>query len=266
MRLFLFWLLRAGLLVCLDVSFAMSVAHAGAFLQPPGEGQVIASVRFVRADAGFDAGGRLKTGSFYSKSEIQAYAEYGLRDWMTIVFSPSILHLHVQNALPAGYSGVGDSELAARVRLLAYGPAVISLQAGGVARGDMLGFGHRGLTGKAAVQGDVRLLAGSGFACGPWHCFADAQIGYRPAASGAAGEIRADLTFGVRPMQSVLLMVQGFSSFAPGGVRVESHKLQVSAVYDLSKRLSFQLGVFTSILGRNAPRERGIISALWVRF
>ena len=235
-------------------------------MQPPGEGQVITSVRFVRADAGFDAGGRLRTGSFYSKSEIQAYAEYGLRDWMTIVFSPSILHLHVPSALPAGYTGVGDSELAARVRLLAFGPAIISLQAGGVTRGDMLGFGHRGLTGKAAVQGDVRLLAGSGFACGPWHCFADAQIGYRPAASGAAGEIRADLTFGVRPMQSVLLMVQGFSSFAPGGVRVESHKLQVSAVYDLSKRLSFQLGVFTSILGRNAPRERGIISALWVRF
>lgn len=266
MRLSVRWLLRVSFAVCLADGLGISAAHAGAFLQPPGEGQVIASVRFVRADAGFDAGGRLRTGSFYSKSEIQAYAEYGLRDWVTIVFSPSILHLHVQSALPPGYSGMGDSELAARVRLLTYGPAVISLQGGGLTRGDMLGFGHRGLTGKAGVQGDIRLLAGSGFECGPWHCFADAQIGYRPAASGAAGEIRADLTFGARPVPSLLVMLQGFSSFAPGVVRAESHKLQISAVYDFSKRFSFQLGVFATVLGRNAPRERGIISAVWVRF
>ena len=259
------WLLLVACAAAAILAAAQPTASS-AFLQPPGEGQLIATLRFSRADAGFGTSGRLKSGAFYSKAEIQAYAEYGITEWVTLVFAPSVMHLHVKAAPPPGYTGLGDSELAARVRLLAYGPAIVSLQAGVLTRGDVAGFGHRGLPGKAALQGDIRLLAGIGFDCGPFACFADAQVGYRTAMAQAGSEIRADLTLGLRPVPDVMLLAQGFSSLSRGAVRTQSHKLQLSAVYDFSRRWSFQLGVLTTLAGRNAPRERGVISAVWVRF
>lgn len=259
------WLLLVACAAAAILAAARPTA-ASAFLQPPGEGQLITTLRFSRADAGFGASGRLKSGAFYSKAEIQAYAEYGIAEWATLVFAPSVMHLHVKAAPPPGYTGLGDSELAARVRVLAYGPAIVSLQAGVLTRGDVAGFGHRGLPGKAALQGDIRLLAGLGFACGPFACFADAQAGYRSHVAQAGSEIRADLTLGLRPVPDVLLLAQSFSSLSRGAVRTESHKLQLSAIYDFSKHWSFQLGLFATVLGRNAPRERGVLSAVWLRF
>ena len=241
-----------------------SLAHAGAFLQPPGEGQVITTFRFSGAKADFDANGHLRRGGFYSKSEVQSYAEYGVSEWMTLVFAPSLQHVHVQNAVPPSYSGLGDSELGARLRLTAWGPLVVSAQAGGVTRGDWAGFGHRRLTGKAAAQADIRLLAGAGFECGPFACFADAQVAWRSKAGPSGAERRADVTLGVRPISALLLLVQAFSSFSPGHAR--SSKCQVSLVYDLSKRLSVQIGGFVSVLGRNTPNEKGVVSAVWYRF
>lgn len=255
------WQFAAG---CFAAWLGLSPARAGAFMQLPGEGQVIATFRQSQSSSKFDARGRSRRSASYSKSEIQAYGEYGLSEWMTLVFAPSVQHIRIQNAQPPSYAGVGDSELAARLRLMAFGPVVLSAQAGAVSRGDWLGIGHRGLTGKAALQADMRLLAGAGFDCGPWACFADVQAAWRSAPVHSVAEWRADLTLGVRPTPALLVLAQSFTSFYSGKAR--SNKLQTSVVYDLSTRISVQAGGFVSLSGRNAPREHGFFSAIWYRF
>jgi hypothetical protein len=98
--------------------------------------------------------------------------------------------------------------------------------------------------------------------------FLDVQLGYR--SRGQNGdEIRADLTFGVRPQPAVLLMAQSFTAIAPWPSTASSfaaQKFEVSGVYDLNRIFSVQLGFVYAPFGANAPAERGIISAVWARF
>ena len=73
----------------------------------------------------------------------------------------------------------------------------------------------------------------------------------------------------MRPWPRVLVLVQDFSSFAPSRgmvARQSSSKVQLSAVYDLSRRWSVQVGGFHTIAGRDVVREMGPFGALWYRF
>ena len=244
-------------------------ARAGAFLQAEGSGQVITTFRHSRADASFDAAGRVQKGGLYTKSELQAYAEYGVTEWMTLVFSPTLQHFSSVSAHPPIYDGLGDSEAGVRIGTLAFGPVVLSAQVGATTHGDIAGFGHRRLTGQPGAQADLRVLAGLGFACWAWACFADAQAAFRPASRNAEAQWRVEATLGVRPMPDVLVLVQAFSSIAPATAKAgasQTHKLQLSLVYDFWQRYSVQIGGFAGMQGRNAPREAGIISAFWYRF
>lgn len=63
--------------------------RAGAFMQEEGRGQIIISSTFDRSDRFFDASGKLQPLAQYRKFELTTYAEYGLRDWLTLIFAPS---------------------------------------------------------------------------------------------------------------------------------------------------------------------------------
>ena len=99
--------------------------------------------------------------------------------------------------------------------------------------------------------------------------FIDAQVGYRWRGGRNIDEIRFDLTFGIRPRPDFLVLLQSFNAqgvtgnkrFDEGSHR--SHKMQISAVYDLSPIWAVQAGAFTSIHGANSLREKGAIVALW---
>ena len=118
---------------------------------------------------------------------------------------------------------------------------------------------------------DLRALGGLAFPVGPWPAFLDAQGAYRLRSGGAPAEWHADLTFGVRPLPRLLLLLQSDTTLpvGPGTAWFPASlysKLGVSLVYDLSARWSVQIGAFSTIAGTNALRERGVLSALWYRF
>ena len=243
--------------------YAPGLAMAGAYLQPAGEGQVIVQAAATQTTRAFDAMGRPGRRPSWQKAEIEAYAEYGLADWATLIASPSLMYFHNAGARPASYAGLSESEIGAKMRLLLYGPAIFSAQATLRTTGAVLGGGTRALAGQGGLRADARLMAGAGFAVFGFSGFVDAQLGYRTSLRGLAGEVHADATAGIRPVERVLLMLQSFSTVS---AKMQSHKLQISAVYDLTKALSVQIGVFATMAGRNAPQEKGVISALWVRF
>jgi protein XagA len=256
----------SGLLACLLVC----KAHAGAWTLPEGYSQVIVTSSFMSGDAYFDAKGRLVPVREYTKFELTPFAEYGVTDWLTAFASPSLVTVSVEDRPNHRYSGLGYTELGARARVIGTDWSAVSVQSS-VRLPGALDARDPAQIGNTEPELDLRLLAGTGFAFGGWSGFVDAQAGYRWRDGALPNEYRVDLTFGVRPMPSLLLMLQSFNVIAAGpwnGVfkNARYHKLQGSVVVDLDETWSVQVGIVGSIDARNALKERGGVLGLWARF
>jgi hypothetical protein len=199
---FVFALFAAGGLT----GAGIEAAWGGAWLLPPGEGQVIADTFFSDSTRAFDAHGHLVPVPSYRKFELGTYLEYGLTNWLTLVASPSYDRIH--NPPPGqSYNGPGGSEIAARVGLYRTDTSVLSFQAGlrspGFSFADSLGpFAVR-----RAASLDVRGLAGRNIEIAGMPGFVEAQGAYRFYAAGQPGEFRIDLTMGLRPWPRLLMML-----------------------------------------------------------
>ncbi len=243
-------------------------AVAGAFLMDEGYGQFIAGVGLSEGSRRFDSGGQAQPSPAYRKILASGYLEYGWRSWLTLIAAPTLAR---QGGVAANQvTGSDESAIGARLLLYARPGQVVSLQAlvqpplGGDRASQLASGGGRSLA------TDLRLQAGQGFAIGAWPAFVDAAPGVRLRADPFPNEARLDLTFGVRPIPRLMLLLQDFSSFAPSRgpavQRTDYSKVQASLVYDLSRRWSIQVGVFRTIAGLNAVRETGPLAALWTRF
>ena len=144
------------------------------------------------------------------------------------------------------YTGLGESEIAARVGLYHTDAAVLSVQAG--LRSPGASFDSLGpLDVRRAGSLDVRGLAGHNCVVAGIEGFAEVQAGYRFYAGNQPGEWRFDLTAGLRPLPRLLVMLQSFTSISFGTSQfghVSWTKLQPSLVYDIAQQWSVQIGGF----------------------
>jgi len=257
-QLLLPWLCIAGL----------EKAVAGAWLMPEGEGQAICYSEFSDSCRAFDARGRLVPVRDYRKFELGAYVEYGLADWLTVVLSPAYDRIH--SPLPRqSYSGIGQSEAAARVRIFQNESSVVSFQAGVRSAGASFADSLGPLEVKRSASFELRALAGKSATILGMESFADVEAAYRFYGGNQSGELRLDLSAGIRPSPSLLLMLQSFTSIERGS-KLFAHqswtKLQPSFVYQLGPQWWIQLGGFLTVSGVNAGRELGPIGGIWFRF
>jgi len=253
----------AGLLVDAGAAFA------GAWLMPPGAGQIIASTAFSGSTRAFDAKGRLIAVPSYEKFELGAYVEYGLTDWLTVIAAPAYDRIR-QPPPAASYNGAGESAIGARVGLYRSDADVVSVEASLRTPGASINDSVGPLQPRRAGALDLRVMAGRNFdfAAMPW--FAEAQAGYRFYAQHQPGEGRLDLTLGARPAPELLVLAQSFSAISNGSGNGFKHslwtKLQSSLVYDVAPQWSLQIGAFLTVAGTNAGRELGPIGGVWHRF
>jgi len=288
--------MRSWARIC-SCAAALSILHstacrAGAFLQRPGEGIVILSTSFADAHKAYDARGRLVAAPSYAKFETQAYVEYGLVDALTFVAESSYMRFRGSDGsrqleqlqfltaealagaplyLPAGvgggarYEGLGAGWFGGRLRLLEWGATVLSVQAS--LRAATPGA-QTYLDMKRRLQEDARLQLGWPIEIFGISGFGEAQLGFR--SSGQSGdELRGEMTFGLRPIDGVLLLAQSFIAFSPwngSAPFMASQKAQLSAVCDVTKEVAVQIGVRASLRGVNDSAERGLLGALWYRF
>lgn len=257
----------AGGLSCL----AMAGAWAGAFLQPKGRALIITATTFDISDSFFDASGKLRRVSDYRKFEMQTYAEYGATDALTLIFATSASQSIgiVDDMLSADRYGRVDG--GARAIIWSEGPHVLSAQAVYSYAYPIAYVGAPGLQHQLrqeTSEADLRLLYGSRFTLLGGDGFLSAEAAWRRRARLGA-EWRADLTLGWRPWPRLLLLAQNFNAVRPAmgeSQLYRSHKLQISAVLDLSERWSIQSGVYATVAGAGARHERGVIGGLWRRF
>lgn len=166
-------------------------ADAGAWLMPPGEGQIIAGTAFSGSSRAFDAHGNLIPVPSYDKFELGAYIEYGLTDWLTLVAAPAYDVIRQPTPAPS-YTGPGESGIGGRFKLYQSDAFVASLQTTLLTPG----ASFNGAEPHRAGAIDLRAMAGASFAIGAWPAFADAAAGYRFYAQAQPGEWKLDLTLG----------------------------------------------------------------------
>ena len=224
---------------------------------------------FTDSANAFDASGKLVPVASYRKFELTAWTDYGLTDWLTLIVAPSADDI-INSGNPAStYRGLGMTEAGARVPVVQTGNTILSVQATGLVPGSF-DKSNPALAGNNSFESDARLLYAASFALSGRSSFIDVEAGYRWYEIGP-GEVRADLTFGIRPVPNILLLAQSFNiiSVGPGVAYApnhRSHKLEASAVYDFGKAWSAQLGAFATVAAVNARRERGLVTAIWYRF
>lgn len=249
---------------------ASDCAHAGAFLQPDGDWQVITTSRFSGSSYAFDAKGKLLSLPIYSKYELSGLIEYGATDWLTLVAQPNVARIYSEGPPLASYFGFNAMEAGARVRIANFDTVIFSAQATAKIA-TVRNRANPALTGNTGNEYDFRLLAGMPFEIAGFHGFVNSETAYRFRSEGPPNEIRIDLTAGFRPFARWLLLAQSFNTWAPtkggpGFPAMRQHKLQASAVWDFSKDYSIQSGVFTTLTARNARREHGLVTGVWYRF
>jgi hypothetical protein len=251
---------------------------AGAWTLEPGTGQVIVTLESKLATQEFNGSGDRVSRSRYAKTELSAYAEYGLAEGLTVLFSPRLEDVNDSSKWGGARTGLGYTEIGARARFVRFETqkpgvwqgSVVSMQGsvripGSVDDNDPL------LVGNNVFEIDGRLLFGTSFMLGPWSSFVNAEAGYRWRDGDPPSELRGDLTFGVRPRPDWLALAQVFQvntiGGGSGGFRAGSYtRVQLSVVHDLDARWSVQVGANSVVAGRRALAENGVMLAVWRRF
>lgn len=250
-------------------------AEAAAWNEDAGHGVAILDFTFSGGSKYFDGAGKLSRASAYSKREAIGYVEYGITDWLMAIVKPSVSMIAAATSPDSGspkhhYDGLGTSEAALQLHLLTFGPAVLAVQGGFRLPGSM-SHDNAALIGNTSRDTDLRGLAGVGFSLGRLPAFLDVESGYRFRSGGAAAEVHADATLGVRVLPRVTVLMQSFNVLCEGQgspwfPKASYSKLGASGIYDLTDRWSLEVGAFQTIVGIGALRERGFTTAVWYRF
>jgi hypothetical protein len=247
-----------------------AAAHAGAWTQPQGAGQVVTTGTASTATEAFGPDRELRSTPRYSKFEMQALMEYGVSDWLTVMAAPGFQSVHIASPVSARRTGLGYTELGARLRLTQGENWVLSGQ--GIVRvPGTFDAGNPAAVGYTGVEVDVRGLFGASFAAFGRPAFVDLQLAQRFRDGGPPNEARVDLTFGLRTARKWLLLAQSFNVISEGSgsalfLSYSYHKLQLSALYQLDTQWAVQAGLVSTFAGRNALQENGLVLGAWYRF
>lgn len=247
-------------------------ACAGAWPLPEGDGLLIVPFAASRATDGFDAAGNHTRRSAYSKYEIAPYMEYGLTRSLTLVGTFAYLRDDME------YYGIhfrqrsfSRAEAGVRVSLGSWRGTRFSVQPMIAVHGTSAGddpYASR----KGDVDEELDLVMGRTFTLFGMNGFSDTLVGYRRRPAGRPAQVKTDVTIGVKPWASTMLLLksENFASIARGGASaIESAsaaKLGASIVQEIAGPVSLEIGAMETITGRNIVRERSLTVGLWYRF
>ncbi|HTQ15025.1 MAG TPA: hypothetical protein VMH86_14205 [Rhizomicrobium sp.] len=261
--------MRCALALALFLACAATGAHAGAWTEPEGSGQVILSSTYSVAGTSYDADSRAKSPAVFQKLWSAIWAEYGWNDNLTLIFSPEYAWARTRE--PNGMI-VRARDFAwgggARYRIAdSFGTLSVQVSAKTAGAFDM----SVSMDGQSGKQAEIRLLYGTNFSLFDRDGFADFEAGERWVAGARPNETPIDITLGLRVFKDDTLLLQSFNVIAGGDARppysyYRSHKVELSWVSDLGHGVSVQSGTYFCPAGQNALDELGAQIAVWVRF
>lgn len=183
--------------------FVSAQAHAGAWTMPKGEGLFIGQATYFTSQHFYDLDGERIDQPTYRKFELQPYAEYGVRDWLTVGGSA---YVHRVDQSSHYNAGVGDPELWARLRLKQFDDgAVLSVQPliklpsyyvdDDTPRG-----------GSRSTDLELSILYGRNWELFGITGYSDTRVGYRIRSRGLNKQYRIDQAWGVNVTEHFMLI------------------------------------------------------------
>jgi hypothetical protein len=263
---------RAGLrfVIATGLICHATMAFAGAWTFDQGNGDLIFTGTTMQASRFFSTGNALQPIPHYNKDEAQALIEYGVTNWFTAMFAPSLQRVDIAPPFGGQRSGLGYTDIGGRARIWSDESWVVSGQVTLRVPGT---YEHTitAAIGYTDPEVDIRGLVGYSFKAGTLPAFVDVELAQRFRIGGPPDEFRTDVTFGIRPTDKWLFLAQSFNVTSEGAGTwgygsFGYYKLQLSAVYALTAALSLQLGGYSTYWGRNALQENGLVVGAWYNF
>ncbi|PXA83459.1 hypothetical protein DMC47_43460 [Nostoc sp. 3335mG] len=244
-----------------------AAAHADGWTMPAGQGRMIVTALYSHAGDSYDARGHAFNANDYNQYNVYFSTEYGLTDNLSLLATPSLRRVTVQNGKDS--FGLGYTELGARYKVAGGGDWVVSLKSTvfvpGKRRDDI-----PAQIGSTDVQEDTRVEVGKSFKILGIEGYSIAEGGYRFRSRGEPNEWHADLQVGLHLTKRLMFQANTYNTFSDGsGSRYASYRyssIYAGGVYDLTDHVAVQLGGLATVSGRNALRERGVYTGLWIRF
>ena len=254
--------------IVIVLSLAAPPALAGAFLERPGMILAIQELSFSGSSAAFDARGRLIPVAAYRKFTLQTSLEYGALDWLTVLGRLESVSVHAQGPPARDYRGLGMSELGARFQLWRSKDSDYVISAQAVRRLPMAREGNPAAAGMTQSETDLRLMAGGAFDVLDRAGFWSVEAGLRQRSGLTPDERRLELAAGLYIFDLLQVLAQGFHVFSPRTALAapsQSHKAQMSLLFNAGRSWSLQAGAFRTLAGVNVRRESGLLMAFWRR-
>lgn len=219
------------------------------------------------ASSSLDHNGDRQTGLYFSKFESSFYAEYGLTERLTVILQLAGQRVSQDNnGITDTAEGLAASRAGLQAHLLALGCWTSSVQVSAVIPGGGENVADRPL-GDGANGVELRAMAGRSLGTDG---FLDLQFARTWRADNYPAETRFDATLGWRIRDNYTLMAQSFLTVADPDIsrnrrEFTQHKVQFSAGRSFGDS-RLMLGVFTTVSGRNAIDETGLVASWWRSF
>ncbi len=269
----------AKLLLTLLVFHIPAHAYAGAWTQNKDKGQLITNLSYYSSNEYFDNSGKKRKASNYSKYELNPYFEYGVRDWLTVganIFAQRASQYNSGLGRKQTNWGIGDSELFFRTRLWHNKDFIISAEPMLKLPG-MESHKEQPQIGNPNYDTGLTMSGGYSFKALQLDHFINLDAGYRHRFGSPADQLKFAATAGISVTNRIRILTQFFRTARLSNTNnpvftqassddYDLSKLQLSAVYQTDNKLSFQIGAYNNIAGRNTGSGDGALLAVSKEF
>jgi len=279
MRFRIFSDFQAVLLLVFLFGAALSNANAGAWAQPKGSGLAITTYRFYGTGDNFNSRGeRVSYGNdgYFSKNQINVYAEYGLLDRLTIFgnFFYDFVNYN-DNFSSQSNNGFPYQELGVRYQF--FDEPAMSFQV-------LAGIPTSGGSRQPALSNnqfdyEFAYYIGGNYKIFGYDAFWDIGVGYRLRTGAPSDEFRWYMTTGVKFNEywEAFFQAEGIHGlgnnqrqFVGNNVLLTTDfqliKLRMSVVYNINKSWSLQAGPVLHVWGNNVGAGGGAEVSVWYKW
>jgi hypothetical protein len=231
-------------------------AHAGAWVEPKGEGLAIAQATYYSTGSYFDTSGEKRSQSRYTKYEFQPYVEYGALNWLTVGASA-----YAQAVSQSGLTnyGLADPEFFARARLWHNATNVVSIQPL-IKLPSNFADDNPPRGGSRSFDAELSALYGRNLNILSANDYLDTRLGYRIRNNGLSDEWRADIALGMNVTDKIQLVpalraviasdIRNAAQFSESGdLDYDEAKAEFGGYYHFNDRQWVSATLFKDIAG-----------------
>lgn len=252
--------------------FLSQQAHAGAWNQRAGEGQVISTSNWSNAGQIFNEDYDAVPLRGFTKTETRLYIEQGVTDWLTLVGNGGFQTLNFRDGDSRfDFDGLDDIELGLQFKIHAQEGFAAAVRASYVIDSQLDNSAVDVLRG--GDQYELRGLIGQSRETLIGDLFYDAQFALRSEDLEELDGVQGALTLGYKPTNRWLVMSQTYLNFSDDDV-VEGFNVpeqtqltsQISIARQYKPGRYIQLGAGQTLFGQNIVKERSLFIGIWTEY